>query len=94
MTENEEDLKDSKIMFDERGKATGVDPSSLNKIQFKQPMQSLYFLDDVDRKAELEFFKRATKIEDPGLLKQHIITVAERAVKVFRYPCIWGKISS
>ncbi|POW18564.1 hypothetical protein PSHT_05641, partial [Puccinia striiformis] len=38
----------------------------------------------------LEFFEKTTGIEDPLVLKGHMLKIREAAYKIYPYPCIWG----
>ncbi|MBW0478101.1 hypothetical protein O181_017816 [Austropuccinia psidii MF-1] len=65
----------------------GLKPNQLISVDcLSQPP---YPLDDPGQSKQLEFFKKATGIEDSEELKAHIIRVREKAYKIFPYPCIW-----
>jgi hypothetical protein len=57
-------------------------------------VQAVYPLDDSIQAKDLEFFKKATGINDASELKNHIMGIREAAYKSFPYPCIWGKHSN
>jgi len=53
-------------------------------------IQAKYPLDDPLQSQNLEFFKKATGIQDGADLKSHIIKIRDEAYARFPYPCIWG----
>ncbi|TFK75136.1 hypothetical protein BDN72DRAFT_559671 [Pluteus cervinus] len=64
--------------------------SSIHAIDKGHPLlnipldESLYALNDVEK----AFFKELTSIQDDEELKQHVISVQEKAYAVYGYPCI------
>lgn len=72
-------------------KSHGADSSAFNRMKMLGNLGDKYFLDDPAYITQLEFFKQATKIEDPLELKRYILRYAQEAYTIFPYPCIWGE---
>ncbi|POW21515.1 hypothetical protein PSHT_02336 [Puccinia striiformis] len=53
-------------------------------------VEAIYPLDLIEHAEELKFFKKTTGIQDPSVLKGHILKIREAAYKIYPYPCIWG----
>ncbi|KAH9469656.1 hypothetical protein Pst134EA_006942 [Puccinia striiformis f. sp. tritici] len=53
-------------------------------------VEAIYPLDLIEHAKALEFFKKSTGIEDPSVLKGHVLKIREAAYKIYPYPCIWG----
>ncbi|KNZ51235.1 hypothetical protein VP01_4034g1 [Puccinia sorghi] len=77
-----------------------VDPESLpdncgikaETVALPPESQAEYPLDDPRQSQSLEFFKKATGIQDGADLKSHIIKIRDAAYARFPYPCIWGDV--
>ncbi|KAI7957389.1 hypothetical protein MJO28_004484 [Puccinia striiformis f. sp. tritici] len=53
-------------------------------------VETIYPLDLIKHAKELDFFEKTTGIEDPLVLKGHMLKIREAAYKIYPYPCIWG----
>ncbi|KAI9608768.1 hypothetical protein H4Q26_004955 [Puccinia striiformis f. sp. tritici PST-130] len=52
-------------------------------------VETIYPLDLIKHAKELDFFEKTTGIEDPLVLKGHMLKIREAAYKIYPYPCIW-----
>lgn len=65
---------------------------SLEKSHLIGRIEDHYLLDQPQNEIQLRFFKTATGIEDSEELKLHIISIAQQALEIVPYPCIWGSV--